>query len=203
MRARSNASSALLSPKQNLFFGDNNNDLEKFKPALKKWYSNTLVHNSKIPRFVERLNELISLVKAMALDDHIGPQPRQTWTDGIRHDEFDDNTYALRLIFILICSKRSRDQSLDSLHPLINSDDFCIDWVIDQGPQQLAGKIKSIGFQNINANAIFSAFTQIQVVFGGRVPMKADLLSRLHGVGNKIACLVTQYAFDSVQVIIM
>lgn len=171
----------------------------KYNQNLKQWYQNTLAPLSKIPSFVERLELLTNLANTMGQDSHFGKFPRQKWTDGIRKDP-NPNIYALRLLFILICSKRARDQSLETLHGLVNRDDFSSDFVLSMTVEGLADAIRGIGFQNINANAIYVCFLQIQTSFGGIVPHTVRSLMLLKGVGSKIACLVTQFAFDSVQV---
>jgi endonuclease III len=170
----------------------------KYRPALQQWYRSTSLI-TKIPRFMSRLENLVALAEAMGKEPSIGKQPRQIWTEGIRRDGNDNNTYALRLLFVLICSKRARDQSLAPLHLIVNDDKFSVQWIIDMGIPGLVELVKSVGFQNINARDIHLSALAIQTFYDGLVPDTVPELLRLSGVGTKIACLITQHAFDSIQ----
>jgi len=45
------------------------------------------------------------------------------WIDNVQQDA-DNDTYATRLIFLLMCSKRVKDTSLSSLERVVNDDLF-------------------------------------------------------------------------------
>jgi len=86
-----------------------------------------------------------------------------TWIDHIKQDFNDPDTYAARLLFMLLCSKRVKDINLSSLEEFVNCDQFSIDLVIQCGTNEVRNKICHLGLQNKNANDIIKIFKNIKL----------------------------------------
>ncbi len=76
--------------------------------------------------YLQKFDLLYKFVNQAVNDPLIGKPPRMTWLDNINRPSNDDE-YALKLIFVLICSKRAKDSSLHVLEDIVNNPKFTLD----------------------------------------------------------------------------
>jgi len=110
--------------------------------------------------YLRKFDLLYKFVNQAVNDPLIGKPPRMTWLDKIIRPANDDE-YALKLIFVLICSKRAKDSSLHVLEAIVNNDNFSLDWVRRMNMSDLIELISPIGLQNKNAIDIMETFWDI------------------------------------------
>jgi len=120
-----------------------------------------------------------------------------TWLDNICKDP-DADTYAIRLLFVLICSKRVKDIYLSTLEDFVNQESFSVSSVIGLGTNGLKEKIGHLGMGNKNSEDIIAAFTYLNSFMEkySHFPRKlSDLVLNNKGIGTKIGLLVLYFAF--------
>lgn len=181
---------------------DGNPSVSSNQKAKFKDWSIALLTDRKgcLSQMVESLEMIIDFAYSVVKEPGVGKPGRMTWTEGIHGKDEDKDTYALKMLLLLICSRRATDESLRKLEPLLNHPDFGLDYIIGMEKEQLVDLIKPIGFQNINADCIQETFLRIRHRYDGSVTRVFRDLMLCQGVGNKIALLVLQYAYDSIEV---
>jgi len=90
-------------------------------------------------------------------EDDIEYPARLTWIDNVVRGK-DDDLYAARLLFLLTCSKRVRDDTLSLLEHFVNDDKFCVDYIIGLGEDGLKEVIQHLGLGNKNATDLLAMF---------------------------------------------
>ena len=122
---------------------------------------------------------------------------RLTWLDHIKRDYNDPDTYAARILFILLCSKRVKDVNLSSLEEFVNSEEFSIDHVLQCGREDVKNRIRHLGLQNKNATDIMEIFHNIKLYQDKykQFPRRLHILLQYKGIGRKIATLVLNFAY--------
>jgi len=110
--------------------------------------------------YLQKFDLLYKFVNQAVNNPLIGKPPRMTWLEKITRPANDDE-YALKLIFVLICSKRAKDSSLHVLEAIVNNDNFSLDWVRRMNMSDLIELISPIGLQNKNAINIMETFWDI------------------------------------------
>ena len=109
-----------------------------------------------------------------------------------------DNQF--RILISLMLSARTRDEVTDAvMKVLIDKYSLSVDVILETPEATLATQIDRVGFYNQKAKHIKQATQIIKEKHRGKVPTKYDDLIALPGVGPKMAHLVLQEAFGSVQ----
>jgi len=144
--------------------------------------------------YLRKFDLLYKFVNQAVNDPLIGKPPRMTWLDKIIRPANDDE-YALKLIFVLICSKRAKDSSLHVLEAIVNNDNFSLDWVRHMNMSDLIELISPIGLQNKNAIDIMETFWDIHCRCQRIFPRTLESITEPNGVGTKIGLLVLYFAF--------
>jgi len=124
-------------------------------------------------------------------EDDIDYPARLMWIDNI-HEYPDADTYAIRLLFVLICSKRVKDIYL------VNQDTFSMSYVIALGKNGLKDKIVHLGMGNKNSEDILAAFAYLNSYkekYNHFPRWMSDFVMNNKGIGAKIASLVLYFAF--------
>jgi len=146
---------------------------------------------------VRDLELLCHFLYDIVKEDDIDYPARLTWLDNI-HKDPDADTYAVRLLFILICSKRVKDMYLSTLENFINDDSFSMSYVITLSNKGLKDKIGHLGMGNKNSDDILAAFLYLNSYMAkyNHFPRQmSDLVMNNKGIGAKIASLVLYFAF--------
>ena len=128
-------------------------------------------------------------------DPLIGKPPRMTWLDNINRPSNDDE-YALKLIFVLICSKQAKDSSLHVLEDIVNDPKFTLDWIRHMNMSDLVELISPIGLQNKNAVDIMVSFWDIHSHCQHMFPQTLESITEPNGVGTKIGLLGLYFDFE-------
>ncbi len=125
-----------------------------------------------------------------------------TWIDNVIHGD-DDDLYAIRLLFVLTCSKRVRDATLRLLEEFVNSPMFNVDYVLQLGENDLSKEIQHLGMGNKNTSNIIVMFKEIKKYMEecGHFARMMSKLMQYHRVGMKIASLVLYFAYGQNNVI--
>ena len=121
-----------------------------------------------------------------------------TWMDKIKKDH---NLYGLRNFFMLYCSLRVLDSTLiDTIIPIINDENFSLQYLQQIDEDELTVLIKSVGFQNKRVKDLKKAIKQVADDFGGKIPDTEDQIRKIHGVRQKISLLILEEVFNKVEV---
>lgn len=133
------------------------------------------------------LNELNRLMRFLR---SVGEQaPREIWTNALQTSH-DDEKFAFRLLFMLMCSSSTQDQQLISVMTSIFEDnDVTPEWVVKLGLFKLEALITSLGKQKVNSSNIFCTAAHLYHHCESKVPQEYHELCKFPGVGPKIASL--------------
>jgi len=143
---------------------------------------------------LRKFDLLYKFVNEAVKDPLIGLPPRMTWLKNIEKCTNEDE-YALKLIFVLICSKRAKDSSLHVLEDIVNDPKFCLDWIRYMNMADLVELISPIGLQNKNAIDIMETVWDLHSRCQRSFPRTLESITEPNGVGSKIGLLVLYFAF--------
>ncbi len=102
---------------------------------------------------------------------------------------------------MLYCSLRVLDSTLiETVLPIINDENFALEYLQQIDEDELTGLIKSVGFQNKRVRDVKKAIQQIADDFGGKIPDTEDQIWKIHGVRQKIGLLILEEVFNKVEV---
>ena len=145
---------------------------------------------------VREFEALMNFLYDVVYEDDINVPAHITWIDNVRKDP-DNDTFATRLIFLLMCSKRVKDVSLSTLEKIVNEDQFSLSFVIEMGVDGLKKLISHLGMGNKNTEDVMEMFMFLETFINkhGHFPRTVTELALVRGVGMKIASLVLYFAF--------
>ncbi len=103
--------------------------------------------------------------------------------------------------FMLYCSPRVLDSTLiETILPIINDENFSLEYLQQIDEDELSALIKSVRFQNKRVHDFKKAIKQIADDFGGKIPDTKDQIWKIFGVGQKIGLLILDEVFNKVEV---
>ncbi len=184
-------------------------DLEKInveeKNTLYTWHQSLIDRPGVTGSMVNCLEMIVKFSTDILNEQDVEVPPCMTWMDGIHGkdslDEKERDCYGLKILFILMCSPRAKDKELKYLDNFINGPEFSLDNIASMSVLEIAERIQKIGMQNKNAYYIQQAFQKIKHAYNGRIPSNAETLrDNFVGIGMKIASLVVQYVYGTMEV---
>lgn len=112
------------------------------------------------------------------------------------HTELNYNS-DLDLLIATIMSAQTTDVQVNKVTEDLFKENRTADDYIELGQEELANRIKTIGFYNMKAKHIIGTCQMLIVDYGGQVPSTREELMRLPGVGRKTANVVISNLFDT------
>jgi len=174
------------------------------KTSICMWHNKLCDRPGATSSMVECLEMFIKLSNDIVSEDGLDIPARLTWMDGLLGNDAvkDDgkDKFGFKVLFLLMCTPRTKDKELQHLEEFLNSDDFSLDSIASMSVHDIASRIKNMGMQNKNAHYIQQAFQKIKHVWGGKIPLDPKVLTKFDGIGMKIALLVVQYVYGVVKV---
>ena len=89
---------------------------------------------------------------------------------------------------------------IQTILPIINNDNFSLEYLQNIKEDELVEMIKSVGIQHKHAKDLKIAIDQIAKEFGGKIPGTEKELHDIHGVGQKTGLLILEEVFNKVEV---
>ena len=89
---------------------------------------------------------------------------------------------------------------IQTVLPIINDENFSLEYLQQIDEDELTTLIKSVGFQNKRVRDLKKAIQQIADDFGGKILDTKDQIRKIHGVRQKIGLLILEEVFNKVEV---
>jgi len=126
------------------------------------------------------------------------------WMDGVDgKDSLDKNErycYGLKILFILMCSPRAKDKELKYLDDFINGPDFLWNPLHQCLFQKLQRRFKKLECKT-KMRIIFNKLFRRLSLLKWQIQCNAETLwDNFKGIGMKIALLVVQYVYGTMEV---
>jgi len=177
----------------------------KEKKVLYTWHQSLIERPGVTGSMVNCLEMIVKFSVDILNEQDIEVPLHLTWMDGVDgKDSLDENErdwYGLKILFILMCSPRAKDKELKYLDGFITGLEFSLESIISMSVLEIVEKIQNIGMQNKNAYYIQQAFQKIKHVYNSKIPNNAQTLQdNFEGIGMKIASLVVQYVYGTMEV---
>jgi len=110
---------------------------------IHKWSQHLLLHQWWTTKCIWELELLLHFLYDTMKEDDMDYPAQLTWIDRVS-TEPDMDTYACRLLFLLMCSKRVKDKSLTSLDIFVNDKQFSLMQIINMGEEGLKYSILAL-----------------------------------------------------------
>jgi endonuclease-3 len=121
--------------------------------------------------------------------------PRELWLSVIPTQP-SDRDYAYQLLFVMICSSALSDASLTHyMKSIFDVITVVPEEVIKMSEKELERILHKLGRSTMNAGNILAMTKNVLDEHNGQVPADWDAIIKFHGVGKKIASVVTYEAF--------